>query len=380
MEVGLIISDKMEEYQSSLRKRLRGKNTLFFSTDTTLLKCPIVSGDVSFVAWDASICDSSIIPLFHKISQLYENVPVFLIEENNIDSARKSAIERIIQYNISDDFNIAFEMERFVEVICGLPCVDDRERQSIRKIYRNVIGESQNMEDLRLFISRVAKNQIPVMLYGEDGCGKSLVAKTIHEAFYEKNSERDGNFVIIDLKYLPEHMIETIIFGKRKIDFSDSYSIENLIEKANNGTVLIRNIDKASLLLQTKLMEVLEEKTVRRIGEKEERSLDFKLICTSKKELSNMVSENKFREDLYYKLNTQEFKIERLKDRSKDIEVLSKFYCKSHKCKLHSSAISKLRMCDWKWNVCELFSILDKAILCSERIGIVYPESIRFFD
>ena len=116
------------------------------------------------------------------------------------------------------------------------------------------------------------------------------------------------------------------------------------------------------------------------LEERQERDVDFKLICSSTNSLSHLVSKKKFREDLYYKLNTQEFKIESLLNRKEDIEILATHYCESHNCKLHHSSISKLLLHDWKGNVRELFSILNKALIFSRRIGVVYPENIRFFD
>ena len=370
MEVGLIISDKMEAYADKLRAKLQGRHTLCFSTNASSLRYPVISGDLSFVAWDHSVATSSIISLFHKISDLYVSVPFFLIEDKNVDDTFKIAIERFIQYNISDNFNLQSDMERFIKVINALPHVNEKERSTIRKIYNTVIGESQNMEDLRLFISRAAKNPMPVLIYGEAGSGKTLAAKTIHEASC-KHSE---NFVTVDLQYIPENLMEEILFGKQAINFCTTYAHAkytdaSLLQAANNGTLFLKNIDKASLLLQTRLLEVLEEKDI-----------NFKLICSSERSLSNLVSEKKFRADLYYNINMQEFKIDALRDRREDIAILSKSYCESKNYKLHNSVIKKLILHDLNGNVPELFSMLNKAFIYSARIGIVYPERIRLFD
>jgi len=378
MKVGLIISKKMHGYEQILRHKLRSGHTLCFSTDASLLKYPIISGDLSFVAWDSSVSTSSIISLFHKISDLYANIPFFLIEDNEVNDEQKMSIERLIQYKISDNFNLNSDMNRFIEVIRALPAVDAKERKIIRKIYHTVIGESQNIEDLRLFTSRVAKNQEPVLLYGDVGSGKTMTAGTIHEVLYEKNNGKSGKFVAVDIEYIPEDLMDAVLFGRKAETCDGTYTSESLIQRANNGTLFLKNIDRASLLLQTKLWHFLDKKKA--LEERQERDVDFKLICSSTNSLSHLVSKKKFREDLYYKLNAQEFKIESLLNRKEDIEILATHYCESHNCKLHHSSISKLLLHDWKGNVRELFSILNKALIFSRRIGVVYPENIRFFD
>ena len=373
MEVGLVISDKIGKYGNILRAKLRGKHALCCSSDVSSLKYPVISGDLSFVAWDTHVCHPAIISLFHKISQLYENIPCFLIEHDNVDDILKRSIERCIQHSILGNFNLELEMERFVEVLRALPAVDDEERKLIRKIYHNVIGDSENIENLRVFVAKVAKNSLPVLLSATAGCGKGMVAKIIHEGWCEK-SGGCGKFVSLDLQYVPEDLMEHLLFGLemnsfRRESIGSAYKIESLFQRANGGTLFLKNIDKASLLLQTKLFEALEEK--------EE---EFKLICTSEDSLCKLVSEKKFREDLYYKITVQEFKIEDLCDRKEDIEGLAKDYCASHNCVLHDSAVNKLRLYDWRGNVRQLFSILDKALLSASKIGVVYPESIRLFD
>jgi len=380
MDVGLIISENIGKYADELRQKLRGKHILCCSCNVESLRCPVIAGDVSFVAWDSSVALSGIISLLHKISELYVDIPFFLLGTNNINDAQKKAIERLVQCKILDHFNLEEDLERFAEVVRSLSDVEEQKREIIKKIYKNILGTSQNMENLRLFISRVAHNHLPALLYGDAGCGKTIVARTIHETLCQKNEEASANFVTCDLQYLPKELMEEALCGTEHLSSGNMLAMDALIQKANGGTLFIKNIDRASLLLQTKLFEILEEEKRKTMNENKEKKQGFKLICSSLLPLASLVAEKKFREDLYYELTVQTFRIDTLKNRLEDIEVLARTYCEARNCTLHGSSLEKLLRHNWTGNVRELFSILDKALIYARKIGIVYPENIRFFD
>ena len=240
-------------------------------------------------------------------------------------------------------------------------------------IHNRIIDKSQNMQDLRLFVSKVAKHDYPVLLSGKIGLRKSAVAKLIHD-ISKRSAE---NFIKIDMGAIPDNLAESILFGTSKIDTTRPFNY-GLIDSANKGTLFLNEIDKTSLCLQGKLLQLLETKRVRKVGKIIENSINFRLICASNFSLKDMVREGKFRQELYYKLSVQSFYLWELDKRKEDISLLTEYYCKKNNFKITEHAISKLILHNWEGNIRELFNILDRSFIEAQALRIVYPEDIHF--
>jgi two-component system response regulator FlrC len=203
------------------------------------------------------------------------------------------------------------------------------------------------------------------MVLGESGTGKEVLANYIH-----RNSNRaDAAFVAINCAAIPDTMLESILFGYEKGSFTGAYqSKSGKFEQANGGTLLLDEISEMDISLQAKLLRVLQEQEVERIGGKEAIHLDVRIIATSNRDLEKEVAEGRFREDLYYRLNVFPIKWRPLRERPQDIVPLAMRFIKRHKMGSGSVALDKsakeyLMEQTWPGNVRELENIIQRAVI-----------------
>ncbi len=247
--------------------------------------------------------------------------------------------------------------------------------EDIKKSYgkgfydRHITGESKLIINLNRQISKVGKDpDISVVIYGETGTGKEVVAKLLHDA-----SGRQGLFIPLNCTAVPEALMESILFGYVKGAHSQAFEDKKgIFEEADGGTVFLDEIGDMPLHLQSKLLRIIEDRVVRRIGaESKPISVDFRLICATNKNLKKLISENKFRQDLYFRIARYEITIPPLRERKEDIEliameILYEFYMRG-KCPriiLNKKQIEALKSYDWAGgNVRELQTFLERAII-----------------
>nr|WP_298722048.1 sigma-54 dependent transcriptional regulator [uncultured Steroidobacter sp.] len=182
-----------------------------------------------------------------------------------------------------------------------------------------LLGRSRAMEQLREMIERVARSQAPVHIYGESGTGKELVAHLIHEA----GPRREGPFVPVNCGAIPTELMESELFGHRKGSFTGAVADkQGLIQSAEGGTLFLDEIADLPLHMQVKLLRVIQEKTVRPVGESREQPIDVRILSATHKNLAAQVAEGKFREDLFYRVNVIEIRVPPLRERLEDIDEL----------------------------------------------------------
>lgn len=182
-----------------------------------------------------------------------------------------------------------------------------------------LLGRSRAMEQLREMIERVARSQAPVHIYGESGTGKELVAQLIHEA----GPRREGPFVPVNCGAIPTELMESELFGHRKGSFTGAVADkQGLIQAAEGGTLFLDEIADLPLHMQVKLLRVIQEKTMRPVGESREQAIDVRILSATHKNLAAQVAEGKFREDLFYRVNVIEIRVPPLRERLEDIDEL----------------------------------------------------------
>jgi len=233
------------------------------------------------------------------------------------------------------------------------------------------IGKSAaHMQTLKI-ITKVAKTDADVLILGENGTGKEMAARKIHEL-----SDRHNNvFISIDLGSLSESLFESELFGYSKGAFTDAYKDKpGRFELAAGGTILLDEIGNLSLSLQAKLLQVLQNRKVMRIGSVQEIPVDFRLICSTNKPLHSMVQDGTFREDLLYRINTVEVKLPPLRERTEDIEPLLEYFFRIFKKKYSKSNLTyhmgipeKLRNYQWPGNIREFKHAVERAVILSEN-------------
>lgn len=373
MQKGIIIFNNIEKYKEEMKNKLSSKYLLHFSQDISLLLKAVVSGNVSFVAFDPDTLFINFIKFFDRIKALYDEMPVFLISSNPWSNKLVPIIERFISHKISEVFYLGDNIDNFIDRLNNLPIQEENKKESIHLLYNSLIGQSENTEDLRLFVSSAARNENPVLLLGATGCGKSKVARLIHDL----SSRNDKTFQSIDIGSIPSQLVESTLFGSKRGAYTDAYKdTKGLIEIANNGTLFLDEIENMSLDVQMKLLNVLETHKVRAVGDDVEKEVKFRLICASNRNLRKMVSKGLFREDLYYRIKVLSFQIQALHNRKADISELAIFYSKKLNIKISKEAISKLETGNFKGNIRELFFIMEKACSNAYPLQTIYPEHI----
>ena len=221
-----------------------------------------------------------------------------------------------------------------------------------------MIGRSEQMQILRDKVKTAARVSGAVLILGESGAGKELVAKAIHEL----SGRSRGKFVAVDCGALPDDLIESELFGHKRGAFTTALVDKpGLFEEANGGTLFLDEIANTSRRFQAKLLRVLQDKKVRRLGETAVRTLDLRVISATNCELATMVQKGEFREDLYYRLNVFPIHVPPLRRRMEDIPILSEYLLHGRK-EISAAAIAKLMGYAFPGNIRELENILEAAI------------------
>jgi two-component system, NtrC family, response regulator PilR len=232
-----------------------------------------------------------------------------------------------------------------------------------------LLGASSAMQHMREMIARVARSQAPVHIFGESGTGKELVARLIHES----GPRRDGLFVPVNCGAIPTELMESELFGHKRGSFTGAVSDKKgLIQSAEGGTLFLDEIADLPLHMQVKLLRVIQEKSVRPIGEQQEVGIDVRILSATHRILSQLVAEGRFREDLFYRVNVIELRVPSLRERPEDVGELAEAILRrlGRRMKiapptLAGDALAALEAYGFPGNVRELENILERAITLS---------------
>jgi DNA-binding NtrC family response regulator len=244
----------------------------------------------------------------------------------------------------------------------------------------NFIGQSKPIQQVKSLIGKAISTNITVSITGETGTGKEVVAKAIHY-----NSTRvSGNFIAVNVAAIPNELIESELFGHEKGAFTGaSVSRKGKFEEANKGTLFLDEIGEMNLTMQSKLLRVLQEREVTRVGGNKAFKLDVRLLVATHKDLAKEVKEGRFREDLYYRLLGLPISLPPLRDRGNDILILTRYFldsfAKENKMDaklLSPKAKNKLMTYSFPGNVRELKAIVELAVVMSDS-QIIEEEDIR---
>ncbi len=240
--------------------------------------------------------------------------------------------------------------------------------------------QSPAMQEVMDQIARVSATDANVLLLGENGTGKYVLAEHIHELSERKNQP----FVHIDLGSLSENLFESELFGYKKGAFTDAHQdYAGKIENAENGTVFLDEIGNLPLHLQTKLLSLIQNRKLSRIGESKERLLDVRFIFATNENLKKAVAENRFRKELYYRINTVELNIPSLRERLEDIPTFADYFLDKYKQKYHKPdlvlnevLISELTHYSWAGNIRELDHCIERSVILSgeKNLKLLMPQ------
>ncbi len=331
------------------------------SAEDALVK--LKSNSVDIVVSDVQMAGMGGLALLRNIKQHWPNLPVLLMTAYaNIEDAVSAMKDGAIDYMAKP-----FAPEVLLNMVSRYAPVKSDDNGDA------VVADEKSIKLLAL-ADKVAKTDASVMVLGPSGSGKEVMSRYIHNASLRK----DGPFVAINCAAIPDNMLEATLFGYEKGAFTGAVqACPGKFEQAQGGTILLDEISEMELSLQAKLLRVLQEREVERLGSRKSIKLDVRVLATSNRDLKQYVQEGNFREDLYYRLNVFPISWPALSDRKGDIEPLAKHLVERNCQKLGMpvpslsvDAINKLLVYPWPGNVRELDNVVQRALILSENGNI----------
>ncbi|MEP7125931.1 MAG: sigma 54-interacting transcriptional regulator, partial [Byssovorax sp.] len=258
--------------------------------------------------------------------------------------------------------------------------------QEIRKesLFEDILAKSPQMTAIFKTITKIAEYKTTALITGESGVGKELIARALHS----KSSRRGGPFVAVNCGAIPEPLLESELFGYRRGAFTDAVADRaGLFEQANGGTLLLDEVGELPLSLQVKLLRVLQEETIRRLGDNKDLKIDVRILAATHRDLAAETKAGRFREDLYYRINVLPIHVPPLRERREDIPILLDHFLARNNARFNTQirgidAEARRLLLEYAWpgNVREMENTIERAMVLTERESLSaedLPERVR---
>lgn len=354
-----------------------------FNSGSSFMQSLHLNPDI--VSIDYSLPDMTGIDILKKVKSFNEDISTVIVSGQEKVDVVVDAYKQGASHYIIKNANAPIEFAQVVKTLSksvGLRKEVENLRDQIidRNRYSNVIGESGEVMKVLRLIQKVEKSNIQVLITGESGTGKEVIANTIH---YNSPRKRKP-FVAVNVAAIPTDLIESELFGHEKGAFTGASGRRiGKFEEANGGTIFLDEIGEMQMDLQTKLLRVLQESKVTRLGSNKEISLNVRVLAATNKNLSQRVKEGKFREDLYYRLQGFLIALPALNERGNDVLILArhflKAFCKANHMQpmaLSPEASKALLEHQWPGNVRELKATVERAALIADSNNIEFDDLI----
>ncbi len=391
MESILIVDDE-KNYTAVLSVVLEEEGFETYTANSAAVALDMLKvEDIDLVLTDMKMPGMDGLELLGRIKQKWPDIPVIMMTAHGtvdkaVEAMQKGAYtfilkpfdnERLVLYSQK-----AIELHRVVK--------ENRRLQTeVASRYRfdNIIGKSAPMQDVFKTIQRVGPSSATALIEGESGTGKELVAKSIHF----NSARRERAIVPVNCAALSEHLLESELFGHEKGSFTGAVARKKgRFEIAHGGTIFLDEIGELSLNLQVKLLRVLQEKVIERVGGIEPIAVDIRVIAATNRSLKDEIEKNRFREDLYYRLNVVKIKMPPLRQRPEDIRLLSAHFIEKYASERKTgqpitgldTEVDRLFLnYNWPGNVRELENIIERAmVLCPGATITVHDLPREFRD
>ena len=337
------------------------------------------------IVLDYNLQDYRGIDLFDEIKKIKPQIPIIFLSGQNDVNVVVNAYNKGIKNYIVKSQNAIVELiqaiKNVAETVILKKEVEYWQEQIInRNNYEHIIGESPAIMKVLKLIQKVEKTNILTLITGDSGTGKELVAKAIHF----NSDRRKKPFVAVNIAALPDDLVESELFGYEKGAFTGADGRRTgKFEEANDGTIFLDEIGELDLNMQTKLLRVLQDNVITRLGSNKEIQLNTRIVAATNKNLAQSVKEGNFREDLYYRLQVFLIQLPPLRERSNDVIILSKHFinefCRSNKMQNKTftpEAYRKILEHSWPGNIRELKSFVERSILVSDGQNIEVDDLI----
>src|SRR5580692_637871 len=326
-----------------------------------------LAADVDLILTDLKLPGMDGLAFIEKVRSQNTHTPVIVMSafgtiENAVEAMKKGAVDFIPKPFSLDHLSVKVEQALEVRKLRD----ENRDlREALGKKYQfeNIIGHSPAMQEIFATIVRVAPTRATVLLGGESGVGKDMIARAIHE-----HSPRKGRpFVKIECASIPENLMESELFGYEKGAFTGAnVSKPGKFESANTGTVMLNEIGDVPASIQVKLLRVLQEREFERLGSNRIQQTDVRVIAATNVDLRAALEQGTFREDLYYRLNVVPMNIPPLRERKDDIPYLVEHFAKKFNGEISEGALERLMSYHWPGNVRELENVIERSVLLAQ--------------
>jgi two-component system response regulator PilR (NtrC family) len=375
----LVVDDELsmrEFLKILLEKEGYGVSTAAEATSAIKL---IQDQDFDLVISDIKMPGMGGLSLLEKIKEINSSLPVIMITafaspENAVTAMKSGAFDYITK---------PFKVDEIIKIIKSaistVPPAVKEEISADTECFEGIIGNSQEMLKIYNLISRIAPTPASILIYGESGTGKELVAQAIHNLSRVSHKP----FVPITCSAIPESLLESELFGHVKGAFTGAISNKiGLFELADGGSVFLDEIGELTPLIQTKLLRVLQERELKRVGGTDTIKVNVRIIAATNKNLEQEIIDGHFREDLFYRLAVVPLRVPPLRERKSDVPLLVNHFLKKYSDKMDkdvheisSYAMKVLMEYDYPGNVRELENIIERGIAL-ESSNIILPESL----
>lgn len=373
----LIVEPNAREAKS-LAESVREKGSTPFITDTLKSAAAVLQKEkVNLVLLNLN-GNKQTVEKFLEANQARDEAPpiILMAERAGADEAT-----RLMGMGAHDFWIKPIEQQRLAKTIELLDTGSSPASTPGHQETRPIIARNSRMLELKAMAERVAATGAPVLIQGESGTGKELFARHIHE----HSSRRDKPFIAVNCAALPEGLLESELFGYERGAFTGAVKTRmGKFELANSGTLLLDEITEIPIHLQSKLLRVLQENEVDRLGGRYPVQVDVRTIATTNTDVESAITANSFRKDLYYRLNVIPLKIPALRDRADDIPLLARYFMEKYSrmygrrfTGLSRAADQKLREHSWPGNVRELENVIQRAVILGNGHELT-PDCLQF--
>ncbi len=326
-----------------------------------------LAGDVDLILTDLKLPGMNGLELLEKLKAQNSHTPVVVMSafstvENAVEAMKRGAVDFLPKPFSLDHLSVVVEKALEVSKLRD----ENRElREALGQRYQfeNIIGSSPAMQEIFATIMRVAPTRATVLLAGESGVGKDMIARAIHQ----HSPRKDRPFVKINCTAIPENLMESELFGYEKGAFTGAnISKPGKFEQANTGTVMLDEIGDVPASVQVKLLRILQEREFERLGSNKTQQTDVRVIAATNVDLRAALEQGTFREDLYYRLNVVPMNIPPLRERKEDIPYLVDHFVKKFGGEISEGALERLVSYHWPGNVRELENVIERSILLAK--------------
>ncbi|CAH2212217.1 sigma-54-dependent transcriptional regulator [Tepidibacter aestuarii] len=370
----ILIADDEQNMLWAIKRALKGKEYKIITAPDgleALEKFKVHEPDLVLLDFKMPKMDG--MNVLKEIKNISSKIPVIMITAHG---TMESAIEAM-KIGALDYISKPFDIDELkIQIKKALEIGDMKEqidffKEEIRNITgKPIIGDSPHMKRVMEIVERVSKTNATVLITGESGTGKELIASAVHYS----SDRSDKPYITVNCGALPETLLESELFGHDKGSFTGAVSKKlGRFERANKGTIFLDEIGELSLSVQVKLLRVLQEKQIERVGGTETIDVDVRIIAATNKDLKKMVEEGTFREDLYYRLNVIPIRLPALRERKEDIKLLVEYFLEKYSREMgrdsmtiSTEAINTLTNYSFKGNIRELENIIERLVILSE--------------